>query len=426
MKILLIGAGGREHAMALKISQSKKCKKLFIAPGNTGTAECGENILLNVKNFNEIKAFVLESKIDLVIVGPEEPLVNGIVDFFHDDAELKEILILGPSLKGAMLEGSKDYAKEFMQRHCIPTASYRTFQKSEIEEARIYLKTMKPPFVLKADGLAAGKGVVITENLIEANEFINETFVHSKFGSAGERIVIEEFLAGIELSVFVLTDGVSYKILPEAKDYKRIGENDTGPNTGGMGAISPVPFADTEFLRKVETQIIRPTITGFQKENIYYRGFVFIGIMNVDGNPFVIEYNVRMGDPESEVVIPRIKSDLVSLFQCAANGELKNAELIIDPRIAATVMMVSGGYPGDFETGKKINIENNFEESIIFHAGTKLVNEKIVTNGGRVFAVTSFGKTIEEACEKSYRQVEKIDFDKKYYRRDIGKDLNKF
>ena len=424
MNVLLLGSGGREHALAWKISQSRKCKKLFIAPGNAGTAECGENVPLNINDFNKIKGFVLENKIELVVVGPEEPLVNGIVDFFQDDTELKKILILGPSLKGALLEGSKDYAKAFMQRHNIPTASYRTFRKSEIEEAKMFLKTMKPPYVLKADGLAAGKGVVIAETITEANECVNEMLGHSKFGSASERIVIEEFLPGIELSVFVLTDGISYKILPEAKDYKRIGENDTGLNTGGMGAVSPVPFANKEFMQKVENCIIRPTIDGLKKENIFYRGFIFIGLMKVGDNPLVIEYNVRMGDPETEVVFPRIKSDVLHLFQSAAKGELKSAELIIDSRIATTVMMVSGGYPGEFEKGKEISIENKFEESIIFHAGTTLVNGKIISNGGRVIAVTSFGKTIDEACEKSYRQIEKINFDNKYYRRDIGKDLN--
>ena len=426
MNILLLGSGGREHAMAWKISQSNKCKKLFIAPGNGGTGECGINVNLDINDFAQIRNFVLENKIELVIVGPEEPLVNGIVDFFQEDTKLKNVLILGPSKKGAMLEGSKGYSKAFMQRHEIPTASYRSFRKNEIEEAKLFITTMKPPYVLKADGLAAGKGVVIASTLNEANECINEMLLHSRFGSAGETIVIEEFLHGIELSFFILTDGISYKILPEAKDYKRIGENDTGLNTGGMGAVSPVPFADEIFLRKVEERIIRPVINGLVKENIDYKGFLFVGLMNVNGDPFVIEFNVRMGDPETEVVLPRIKSDLADLFYKAANGELKNAELVIDSRIAATVMIVSGGYPGEFEKGVEISIEEKLTESIIFHAGTASLNGALVSNGGRVMAITSFGKSIEEACKKSYRQIDKIKFRNKYYRRDIGMDLNKY
>ncbi len=423
MNVLLIGAGGREHALAWKISQSSRCKKLFIAPGNAGTSECGENVPIHGNDFKTIKEFILKKKINLVVVGPEEPLVNGIVDFFRLDKELEKVLILGPTLNGALLEGSKDYAKAFMLRHNIPTASFGTFRKNEIEKAVLFLQTMKPPYVLKADGLAGGKGVVIAETIEEAYKCLNDMLVYSKFGAAGEKIVIEEFLKGIELSVFIITDGTTYKILPEAKDYKRIGENDTGLNTGGMGAISPVPFVDKEFFQKVEDRIIRPTINGLQKENIDYRGFVFIGLMNVGGNPFVIEYNVRMGDPETEVVFPRIKSDVITLFENAAKGELQNSELDIDSRIAATVVMVSGGYPEKFEIGKEIRIEKKMEESLIFHAGTIVENGKIISNGGRVMAVTSFGKTIEEACEKSYRQIEKIDFDKKYFRHDIGKDL---
>ena len=423
MRILLLGSGGREHAIALKISQSPDCKKLFIAPGNAGTEECGENVDINIIDFPEIKNFVTDNKVELVIVGPEEPLVRGIVNFFKNDDLLKNVLILGPSSAGAMLEGSKDYAKAFMIRNNIPTASYRTFFRDETDLAKNYLKTLKPPFVLKADGLAAGKGVLIPETIEEANENVNDMLAHSKFGSASEKIVIEEFLRGIELSVFVLTDGNTYKILPEAKDYKRIGDDDTGPNTGGMGAVSPVPFATKEFMLKVEERIIRPTIAGLKKENIYYRGFIFIGLMNVDGNPYVIEYNVRMGDPETEVVFPRIKSDVLKLLKSAAKGELSITEFTIDPRTAVTVMMVSGGYPGEFEKGKQINIESINADCIIFHAGTVLKDEKVLTNGGRVMAVTSFGETISEATAKSYLQIEKINFSEKYFRRDIGKDL---
>jgi phosphoribosylamine--glycine ligase len=423
MNILILGSGGREHALAWKISQSDLCKKLFIAPGNAGTNQCGKNVYLNINEFSSVKNFVIENKIDFVIVGPEEPLVNGIVDFFRTNEKLKNVLILGPSAKGAMLEGSKDYAKGFMQRNNIPTASYRTFKKNETEQAKSFLKTLQPPFVLKADGLAAGKGVLIPETFEEANENINEMLDLAKFGAAGEKIVIEEFLKGIELSVFVLTDGKTYVMLPEAKDYKRIGENDSGPNTGGMGAISPVSFADEEFMRKVEERIVRPSIDGLQKEQIDYRGFLFIGLMNVGGDPYVIEYNVRMGDPETEVVFPRIKSDVVEVLKNTAKGELNNSELIIDSNYAVTVMLVSKGYPGEYEKGKEISISGTNKESIIFHAGTIEKEGKVLTNGGRVMAITSYGKNIREALDNSYRQIEKINFEGMYFRKDIGNDL---
>ena len=426
MNLLLLGSGGREHALAWKISQSSICSKLFIAPGNAGTSECGENVVLNINDFISIRDFTLQNNINLVVVGPEEPLVNGIVDFFQKDEELKKILILGPSTRGALLEGSKDFAKEFMIRNKIPTASYKTFKKDEVDQAKNFLKTLNPPYVLKADGLAAGKGVVIPGTLMEAEAAIDEMLLHSKFGKASDKLVIEEFLNGVELSVFVLTDGKSYIILPEAKDYKRIGENDTGPNTGGMGAISPVPFADKNFMNEVEERIIKPTIAGLQKENIYYRGFIFIGLMNVDGEPYVIEYNVRMGDPETEVVFPRIKSDVVELFQKAAGGNLGNIKLEIDSQTAVTVMMVSGGYPGDYEKGKEISIGRKVENSIIFHAGTITKNGKTITNGGRVIAVTSFGNTIDEAARNSYKQVGEINFEGKYFRKDVGLDLKEF
>ncbi len=423
MNILILGSGGREHALAWKISQSNRCEKLFIAPGNAGTAKCGENVNLANTDFPSIKTFTLKNKIDFIVVGPEEPLVKGIVDFFRKDDQLKDVLILGPSAEGAMLEGSKDYAKEFMYRHNIPTASYKTFRKNETEQAKSFLKTLRPPFVLKADGLAAGKGVLIPATIEEANENINEMLQHAKFGSAGEKIVIEEFLKGIELSVFVLTDGESYVILPEAKDYKRIGDGDAGPNTGGMGAVSPVPFADSEFMRKVEERIVRPSIEGLKKENIDYRGFLFIGLMNVNGDPFVIEYNVRMGDPETEVVFPRIRSDVVELLSNAAKGELKNSKPDIDERTAVTVMMVSKGYPGDYEKGKEIFTGTENQSSIIFHAGTLLKDNKVFTNGGRVLCVTSFGENIIEARTNSYRQIENITFEGMSFRKDIGLDL---
>jgi phosphoribosylamine--glycine ligase len=423
MNLLILGSGGREHALSLKISQSSHCEKLFIAPGNAGTLQCGTNVNLNINDFPAIKKFVLEHNIGLVVVGPEEPLVKGIVDFFRNEYELKDVLIVGPSKQGALLEGSKDYAKAFMQKHGIPTAAYRTFRKNETEQAKTFLKTMNPPFVLKADGLAAGKGVLIPATLDEANENIDEMLSQSKFGTAGDKVVIEEFLKGIELSIFVITDGESYVILPEAKDYKRIGENDSGPNTGGMGAVSPVPFADNAFMQKVEERIIRPSIEGLKKDKIDYCGFLFIGLMNVNGNPFVIEYNVRMGDPETEVVFPRIKSDVVELFKCAAGGQLKNYKLEIDARTAVTVVVASKGYPGDYEKGKLISFGQTNELGIIFHAGTTINNDRSVTNGGRVLAVTSFGNTIEEAANNSYAQIEKINFDGMYFRRDVGRDL---
>ncbi len=426
MNVLLLGSGGREHAMAVKISESAECLKLFIAPGNAGTSYCGKNVALDIKNFKSIGEFVLQNKVELVVVGPEDPLVNGIVDYFLQDPLLKNISVIGPSKKRAELEGSKNFAKEFMKRHSIPTAAYKTFKKEEFKEALEYLKKIKPPFVIKADGLAAGKGVVISTSLEEAGKAIHEILQQSKFGEAGDKIVIEEFLSGIELSVFVLTDGQSYKILPEAKDYKRIGENDTGLNTGGMGAVSPVPFADAVFMKKVEERIVKPTIDGLIKDNIYYKGFVFIGLMNVGGDPYVIEYNVRMGDPETEVVFPRIKSDVLDLFVKTAKGNLKNAELVISHDTAVTVMLVSGGYPGDYEKGKEISIDKEFATGSIFHAGTQSSEQKVLTNGGRVLAITSFGKTIEEAREKSYAQIEQIHFDKMYYRKDVGLDLMQF
>jgi phosphoribosylamine--glycine ligase len=421
MRILLLGSGGREHAIAFKLAQSSSCEKLFIAPGNAGTSECGENLDIQVTDFTKIKNAVIGNQIGLVIVGPEEPLVKGIVDFFQADEKLKNILIVGPSANGAMLEGSKDFAKAFMQRNNIPTAAYKTFTKDRIEDANKFIDTLQPPYVLKADGLAAGKGVIICDTANEARINIEEMLTHSKFGAASEKVVIEEFLHGIELSVFVLTDGMDYVILPEAKDYKRIGEGDTGLNTGGMGAVSPVRFADSSFMKKVEERIVRPTIDGLKKENIYYRGFVFIGLMKVGDDPFVIEYNVRMGDPETEVVFPRIKSDVVKLFENVASGNI-NKSIEVDSRTAVTVMLVSDGYPGDYEKKKSITISKR-SESIIFHAGTMIENGQLLSNGGRVIAVTSFGNSIEEASEKSYDQIKSISFSNKYFRKDIGNDL---
>jgi phosphoribosylamine--glycine ligase len=423
MTILLLGSGGREHALAWKMLQSSKCSKLFVAPGNAGTGSIATNISIQPTDFESIKAFVIKEKIDMIVVGPEDPLVAGIFDFFKNDTELKSIPVIGPSKEGAKLEGSKDYAKEFLIKHKIPTAAYDSFTVSTVEKGCQFLETLSPPYVLKADGLAAGKGVVILNDLNEAKTELQNMLVHQKFGNASSKVVIEEFLDGIELSCFVLTDGKNYKILPTAKDYKRIGEGDTGLNTGGMGAVSPVPFADAVLMEKIETRIVKPTIEGLQKEGIEYKGFVFIGLINVDGEPMVIEYNVRMGDPETEVVMPRIKSDLVELFLAVANEKLDEVLLEIDSRSATTIMVVSGGYPEDFEKGKTITGIENVQDSLVFHAGTKLDNGNIVSNGGRVLAVTSYGNDFKEAIKKSYQNIEKLHFDKMYYRKDIGFDL---
>ena len=423
MNILLLGSGGREHAFAYLLSRSPRCKQLYIAPGNAGTALEGENVAMDATDFPRIKEFCLSKQISLVVVGPEEPLVKGIVDFFAQDTTLSQIPIVGPSQKGATLEGSKEFAKEFMQRHHIPTARYASFTKDTIEEGLRFLESMKAPYVLKADGLAAGKGVVILENLQEAQAELKRMLLEEKFGTASQKVVIEEFLKGIELSCFVLTDGESYKVLPTAKDYKRIGEGDTGLNTGGMGAVSPVPFANEAFMQKIEERIIKPTIEGLKKEQITYRGFVFIGLIKVGDDPYVIEYNVRMGDPETEVVLPRLQTDLVSLLEGTAKGKLKDCSLSIDPRSATTVMIVSGGYPEEYEKGKVISGLQQEGESIIFHAGTREKDGEVLTAGGRVLAITSLADDFKEALKKSYRRIEKISFENMYYRKDIGMDL---
>lgn len=423
MNVLVIGSGGREHALAWKLAQSPKLTQLYIAPGNAGTAEVGTNVELRVNDFEGIKNFVLSNNVNMVVVGPEDPLVNGIHDYFLADDELKNIPVIGPKKDGAELEGSKEFSKKFMQKHGVPTAAYQSFTADNLEEGYAFLETLQPPFVLKADGLAAGKGVLILDNLEEAKTELKNMVADAKFGTASATVVIEEFLKGIELSVFVLTDGENYKILPSAKDYKRIGEGDTGLNTGGMGAISPVPFADDAFLSKVEEQIVKPTVAGLKADGIDYKGFIFIGLMNDNGNPSVVEYNVRMGDPETEVVIPRIKSDLLDLFEGVANRTLGEKTFEVDERTATTVMLVSGGYPEAYEKGKVMTGFDAIENSIPFHAGTKQDAENVVTNGGRVLALTSYGTDIKDALSKSFANAQKVDFDKKYYRTDIGFDL---
>jgi len=423
MNILIVGSGGREHALVCKMLQSTKCATLFVAPGNAGTAKTAINISISPTNFEAIKEFVLKEKIDMVVVGPEDPLVLGIYDFFKNDLQLNHIPVIGPSKVGAQLEGSKEFAKEFLVKHNIPTAAYDSFTAATVEKGCLFLETLQSPYVLKADGLAAGKGVLILEDLEEAKNELRNMLVHAKFGNASNKVVIEEFLDGIELSCFVLTDGKNYKMLPTAKDYKRIGEGDTGLNTGGMGAVSPVPFADAVLLEKIETRIVKPTVEGLLKDQIEYKGFLFIGLIIVNGEPIVIEYNVRMGDPETEVVMPRIKSDVVTLFQAVANQKLNEVSLEIDPRSATTVMLVSGGYPEEYEKGFEISGLENVLDSLVFHAGTKLENGKVITNGGRVLAVTSFGENFQEAIKKSYQNIDKLHFDKMYFRKDIGKDL---
>lgn len=423
MNILILGSGGREHTFAWKMAQSPLCKQLFVAPGNSGTSQLATNIDIKVTDFQSIKTLVLNENIEMVVVGPEDPLVQGIHDFFLNDKDLNHVTVIGPQANAAQLEGSKEFAKEFLIRHHIPTAAYKSFTKENVEEGYLFLETLSPPYVLKADGLAAGKGVLILNDLDEAKKELKQMLVDAKFGDASTKVVIEEFLDGIELSCFVLTDGADYKILPTAKDYKRIGEGDTGLNTGGMGAISPVPFVEKALMTKIEERIVKPTILGLQKDNLPYKGFVFIGLIMVGNDPFVIEYNVRMGDPETEVVLPRLKNDLVEIFQAIGNETLKDIAIAIDDRSAATVMLVSGGYPEAYEKGKEITGIESISDALVFHAGAKIENSKVVTSGGRVMAITSFGKNYKEALIKTYQNIKKLHFDKMYYRKDLGFDL---
>ena len=426
MNTLIIGGGGREHALAWKIAQSPEPDMLFIAPGNAGTAELGKNIPVKVDDFDGIKKLVLDEEIEMVVVGPEAPLVAGITDFFLEDPELKDIPVIGPTKAGAMLEGSKDFAKMFMHKYKIPTGSFSTFIDYSVDDGKAHLATLDPPYVLKADGLAAGKGVLIIDDLEEAQKEL-EDMLKGKFGEASKKVVVEEFLRGIELSVFVITDGKGYVMLPSAKDYKRVGEGDTGLNTGGMGAVSPVPFADDEFMKKVEKRIVKPTIEGLRREGIDYKGFLYLGLMNRDGDPYVIEYNVRMGDPESQVLLPRIRSDFMELMKATAEGRLSGFEVEIDPRYVTTVILASGGYPGSYEKGKEIkgleSLDKQKKNRVVFHSGTRLDGERIVTSGGRVLAATAYGLTMEEALGRSYELAETIQFEGKYFRRDIGFDL---